>query len=109
VSPSATSKQSQPYTPRGSAVKKPTQAKKAPRLPEAARLVCLQKFHGWVHVDKKQTKSREPALRRKYLDLKPGNRYFYKLLEKNLKEGTIFSRPGPGRPPAHRKSTTTRF
>jgi predicted DNA-binding transcriptional regulator AlpA len=93
VSPSATLKQPQSFTPRGSAVKKPTPPKKVPRLQEAARLGCFKNFHAWVHVDKKQTKSPEPALRKKYSDFKLGKSCFYKFLEKNLKEGTIFPRP----------------
>jgi hypothetical protein len=67
-------------------VKKPTSAKKAPRLPEAARLECFQNFHALAHVDKKQAESPEPALRGVYSDFKLGKNCFYKLLEKNLKE-----------------------
>jgi hypothetical protein len=72
LSPSETLKKSQPYTPRGSAVKKPTPAKEKPRLPAKDKLECFQKFHAWVHEDKKKTKSPEAELRKKYSGFKLG-------------------------------------
>ena len=101
LSPSETLKKSQPYTPRGSAVKKPTPAKEKPRLSAKDKLECFQKFYAWVHDDKKKTKSPEAELRKNYLDFKLGKNYFYDLLKRNTKGGTIFARSPPGRPPAY--------